>query len=193
MNTHSINTEHRTTSTKVWLDKAAVLMAFVCGIHCLVTPFLLVALPILGSTFWTNSNFHFWMLLLVVPTTTLAVFSGCRKHKDRAVVICATIGLSILIIATVLESFATSSNTTNAEMDTNSEAGKNTHEITCGTCCSVPPPTEDGSQASPAFPPLTPHLLLNLSGGLFLIIGHIRNFHLCRASKCCDGLNKICR
>ena len=33
------------------LDRLAISMAVVCGIHCLVTPILLVALPIIGTTF----------------------------------------------------------------------------------------------------------------------------------------------
>jgi hypothetical protein len=47
-------------------------MVVICGIHCLVTPLLLVALPILATTFWVDQNFHLWMLLLVLPTTSLA-------------------------------------------------------------------------------------------------------------------------
>ena len=71
-----------------WLDRAAIAMALVCGIHCLVTPILLVLLPVIGTTFWANGDFHLWMLVLVVPTTVLAAISGCRKHRDRMVAIC---------------------------------------------------------------------------------------------------------
>lgn len=178
------------TQSRGWLDKAAVLMAVVCGVHCLATPFLLVVLPIIGSTFWTNANFHFWMLILVIPTTTLAAFSGCRKHKDRLVAICVAIGLVILVSATAMESFAASSTDgvegSGASLETADAAA-------CLSCCALDANPEGESRASLAFLSLPAGAFLNLAGGLFLIVGHIRNFRLCRAARCCDGMDTISR
>jgi uncharacterized membrane protein len=83
------------------LYRLAISMAIICGIHCLVTPILPVALPIIATTFWVDENFHLWMLLLVIPTTSFAVWSGCRRHKDKFVVTAAALGLCILLKALI--------------------------------------------------------------------------------------------
>jgi len=160
---------------KGWLDKTAVFFAVLCGIHCLATPVLLVALPILGASFWTSEDFHLWMLALVIPTTALAVFSGCRRHKDRIVVTCAVLGLSILVYATALEA------SERAPLDASEAAA-------ASGCCSACSQDAGGSAhaeatASLALPPLSSTAYLNLAGGLFLIMGHLRNFRLCRRAK----------
>lgn len=163
-----------------WLDRIAIVMAVVCGIHCLVTPILLVALPIIGVTFWTDPNFHLWMLALVIPTTTLAAFSGCRKHKDRIVAACAAIGILVLITANATEIMALGPTDPVQGTDAIAEGSD------CGDCCAVDAHADGLSKASLGLPSLSTASLLNLAGGLFLIAGHIRNFRLCRVNKRCD-------
>ena len=68
-----------------WLDSLAISMSLICAVHCLLTPVLIALLPIISTTFWVHENFHLWMVFLVVPTTSLAVFMGCRQHKDKFV------------------------------------------------------------------------------------------------------------
>ena len=57
-------------SNFLWLDRLGVGMALICAVHCLLTPVLIVLLPIIASSFWVDSEFHLWMLLMVVPLTT---------------------------------------------------------------------------------------------------------------------------
>lgn len=179
-----------------WLDRAAIAMAVVCGIHCLVTPLLLVLLPVIGTTFWANGDFHLWMLVLVIPTTVLAAISGCRKHRDRMVAICATVGLLFLISATARESLAADSSA-GADIATTSlgfAESADTVACTSASCCAVDANHEGESRASLlGMLPLTTGALLNLTGGLFLIAGHARNFRLCRRSRCCDRVEKALR
>lgn len=125
--------------------------------------------------------------MFVIPTTTLAVFSGCRNHKDRMVAVFAALGLLILTSATALEGAAKRSEGSAGSPETVSHAG----EVTCADCCAVDANPERESRASLAFPNLSTGALLNLTGGLFLILGHIRNFRLCRATRCCEGLDGI--
>ncbi len=182
MDSNTINADNCVTPNRGWLDKVAIMMAVVCGIHCLVTPVLLVALPILGTTFWANGDFHLWMFALVVPTTLLAVFSGCRKHKDRMVALFAATGLLILGSATAMESFAGHGETGDLAMAA---------ECAEAACCAVEPIHDGESGASLVWASLSTEALLNLTGGLFLIAGHIRNFRLCRSRQCCDGLSGV--
>lgn len=165
------------------LDCVAISMAVICGIHCLVTPVLLVALPILATTFWVDANFHLWMLLLVIPTTSLAVWSGCRRHKDRWVIGAAALGILILVTALISERVA------HAQVN-QQETGslESTAHLAGGGCCALHPAQpgtgETGEVSAMEVAPIHWHALLNTLGGLFLVVGHTRNFLLCRRSKC---------
>jgi hypothetical protein len=143
-----------------WLDSVAVGMSLLCAVHCLITPLVMVALPILSTTLWSHQNFHLWMMLFVLPTTSFAIFLGCRKHKDKLVFVFGALGLSLLLGVAVYESFASSGLAT---------AG----DTPCGHCL---------SQGADRL--IDPRILTNLLGGLLLVSGHVRNFHLCRRHRC---------
>ena len=76
-------------------------MALVCAVHCLLTPLLIIVLPIIATSFWVDENFHFWMLSLVVPLTAISFFIGCRKHHDIILVILAVIGIGLLFCGVI--------------------------------------------------------------------------------------------
>ena len=146
--------------THGWLDSLAISMSVICAVHCLLTPVLLALLPIISTTFWVHENFHLWMVFLVVPTTSLAVFMGCRKHKDKVVAGLSITGLAfILFIAIYQYSFHTG------------------HSFDANGIC-----TSCTHQSSGSFLNLT--TILNSVGGLFLASAHFRNFKLCRQAKC---------
>jgi len=166
------------------LDRLAISMAVICGIHCLVTPILLVALPIIATTFWVHENFHLWMLLLVIPTTSLAVWSGCRRHKDRWVVGASALGIGILVTALVAERVAHAQMTQHAD----SGSAESAPHVAGGGCCALHPAQSSSEEAGDADPMRAASIhwyaILNTLGGLFLVVGHTRNFLLCRKSNC---------
>ncbi len=143
------------------LDTVAVSMSLLCAIHCLITPVLLVALPILATSFWVNKNFHLWMLALVIPTTIISVMQGCKKHKDKWVASLASIGLATLLGVALYESFVHQSQMIETAAH-------------CNGCVQG-----DGGM------PFTATIVANLLGGIFLASAHIRNFILCRKAHCC--------
>ncbi|MGB1128354.1 MAG: MerC domain-containing protein [Opitutales bacterium] len=146
------------------LDHLAIGMAAVCAVHCLLTPILVMALPIIATSFFVHEDFHLWMLLLVLPTTGFAIFMGCRQHKDKWVASMSAIGLSILIAALVHE-----------RMHHAVHAEAAAHAAHCESCA------RDLSEE-----PIPMHAgaWLNTMGGLFLAGAHVRNFRLCRKSRC---------
>jgi hypothetical protein len=180
------------------LDRLAVGMAVVCGIHCLVTPILLVALPIIGTTLWVDKDFHLWMLFLVIPTTCLAIFSGCRRHKDRWVLAAAVLGLGILLSAFTAERLAYRESMLGAaafeegglvSADVQSAVSEGSlaaeaHVVGGGCCALHPKQGEVVGAESAGLGAIAPHALLNALGGLFLVVGHTRNFLLCRKTAC---------
>ena len=147
-------------SSHGWLDSLAISMSVICAVHCLLTPMLISLLPIISTTFWIHENFHLWMVLLVVPTTTAAVFMGCRKHKDKTVAYLSLTGLACIVFVTI---YQYSFHYTQPLAD-------------CGVCASC-----SQAGAGSVFN-LTP--ILNSTGGLFLAGAHFRNYKLCRDADC---------
>jgi len=143
-----------------WLDSLAVSMAFVCAIHCLVSPILISLLPVLSATFFLHKDFHLWLILLAIPTTVAAVYSGCSKHKDKLVLSLSGIGLALLFSVAVYESWLHSGVVVHTQMY-------------CPLCAQ--------KNRDPWSDPL---ILINLMGGLSLASAHVRNYCLCRKQRC---------
>ncbi|MGL5079335.1 MAG: MerC domain-containing protein [Waterburya sp.] len=78
------------------MDKTAIALSTACAIHCLLLPILIIILPILSTTFLGDESFHHLMLWLVLPTSVFAISQGCRRHKDRLVLVFGSLGLMIL-------------------------------------------------------------------------------------------------
>lgn len=142
-----------------WLDFLAVGMAALCAVHCLLTPLLLILLPVLAASFWTRPDFHFWMIMLVLPTTVIAMALGFRRHKDKMVLITAAAGLGLLAGSVVQESLAGG----------------------CAECAGCVATT------GPSLP--AGSTVVNVLGGLLLAGAHIRNFALCRKLPCPHAQN----
>ena len=185
MHTHSLSSR--------FLDQVAISMAVICAIHCLVTPVLLVALPILATTFWVDANFHLWMILLVIPTTTLAVWSGCRRHRDRWVIGIAAVGLGLLAIAVASERYAKASARSDSASAIQLSSGPDarlaieSNASDCAACSTCVPSSKEGGNTAGKTTTragLPWHLLLNIAGGLLLATAHTRNFLLCRKDSC---------
>ena len=83
-------------------DKFAIGLSLGCAIHCLVLPVLLVLLPSIAVLQLDNEVFHFWMILVILPTSTYALSMGCKQHKRYRLILLGFIGLSLLILALIL-------------------------------------------------------------------------------------------
>lgn len=147
-----------------WLDRLAIGMAAVCAIHCLLTPILVIALPIIATSFFVHEDFHLWMILFVLPTTSFAIFMGCRRHKDRLVAVLSMVGLSILIFALVQE-----------RLHASAHAEAVDHLAHCESCA---------RDISKEPIPMHAGAWFNTFGGLLLAGAHVRNYRLCRKDRC---------
>ncbi len=94
--THNLNSMLKIAT----LDKLAISLSAVCLVHCLLTPSLLTLIPIFSSSLLVeDALFHRLLVWLVLPTSILAFFLGCRNHKRLSIVLCGLIGLTILATA----------------------------------------------------------------------------------------------
>jgi len=80
-------------------DKSAIALSVLCSIHCLVIPLVIVLLPSVVATQLEDEEFHFWMLIAVLPLSIYALTMGCKKHQHYRLLFIGFVGLSILVFA----------------------------------------------------------------------------------------------
>lgn len=81
------------------LDGTAIAMSAACIVHCLFLPVLIALLPILGATALADQSFHILLLALIIPTSGLAFYLGCREHGGGAVLWLGGLGIGTLAVA----------------------------------------------------------------------------------------------
>ncbi|MGB1801096.1 MAG: MerC domain-containing protein [Gammaproteobacteria bacterium] len=79
------------------LDSVAISVSVLCILHCLLTPLLLIAIPVMSSTILAEELFHKLLVALVLPVSLFALSIGCRRHRDRKVLLLGSIGLFFLV------------------------------------------------------------------------------------------------
>lgn len=80
-------------------DQAGIGTSFLCVLHCLLTPILITALPLLAATeHETHSAFAIIILLLGM----LAFIPGYLKHHNKSVPLMGVIGISMIMLSAVL-------------------------------------------------------------------------------------------
>ena len=121
------------------LDKLAISASALCMLHCLLTPILMVALPVISLTFFADESFHKLLVALVLPVSLVTFFIGCHRHKNKLVLFLGSIGLLSLVIVALIG-----------------------HDLF----------GEIGEKVA------------TVLSGIILVIGHARNYVLCRSTVC---------
>jgi len=81
------------------IDKFAISLSGVCLMHCLLAPVLVTLTPIFTlSAVAEDILFHQLMLWIVLPTSMVALFLGCRKHRLFSIAATGLLGILILVI-----------------------------------------------------------------------------------------------
>lgn len=87
----------RSGKMQMLMDRSAIALSTACAIHCLFLPVFVVMLPALSSTALGSESFHRFLLWFVFPISALALRQGCRRHKDKIVLMFGIIGLMLLV------------------------------------------------------------------------------------------------
>jgi hypothetical protein len=83
-------------------DKSAVVLSFLCALHCLLLPAAIVLYPSTLGFLPGDESVHFALLFLVIPISAYALIKGGKVHKSRKVFITGISGLLVLVAAVVL-------------------------------------------------------------------------------------------
>ena len=81
-------------------DQVAVGLSGLCVLHCLLLPFVLLALPFLGQL--GEDHFHLQVLLLVFPISLFALGRGYRRHRNMLILLTGFAGLTLLAVGATL-------------------------------------------------------------------------------------------
>ena len=79
-------------------DKLGMLLSFLCLVHCILGPILIVALPGLGWLFGSELT-HLILLLLVIPVAYFSFFKTYRSHGFKSPILWGSLGISFLALA----------------------------------------------------------------------------------------------
>jgi hypothetical protein len=67
------------------IDRLGASLSFLCALHCLLQPLLLLALPMVGLGFFLNENLETLFLTLTVILASFALLLGYRHHRNARV------------------------------------------------------------------------------------------------------------
>ena len=92
------------------LDTLGLALSGVCLVHCIALPLAAVLIPAftIGLDQRTDHAFHWLLLALAVPISTLALWRGAVRSNDRRWLTVGSGGLALMLIG-VLNVFGTDS------------------------------------------------------------------------------------
>jgi len=90
------------TTNQILIDKTSISLSFLCVIHCLATPLIVIMLPSLAGLPLHSEAFHLWLVVAVLPLSIYALTLGCKKHKHRRVMVFGVMGLFVLVMTVLL-------------------------------------------------------------------------------------------
>lgn len=81
-------------------DRLGISASLICILHCLMTPILLVAMPVVGA-YLSQGWFHALIGALVFPVAIWAFLNGYREHRQHRVLAFGALGLTLVFLALV--------------------------------------------------------------------------------------------
>lgn len=81
-----------------WIERLAVTASFACLFHCLGLPILFAVLPAMSRALALPETFHLWMIVIVLPASSAALFAGKRRHHAVRPLLLGFIGLTLLLV-----------------------------------------------------------------------------------------------
>ncbi|MGZ3722050.1 MAG: MerC domain-containing protein, partial [Bdellovibrionales bacterium] len=78
-------------------DRLGISASILCGIHCLLTPLIVLLVPALGGIF-SHQAFHWVIAVVVFPAAVFALWMGYRIHQYSQMLILGGVGLIFLVI-----------------------------------------------------------------------------------------------
>lgn len=81
-------------------DNLGIVASAVCILHCLLTPFLVAVLPVLGLQFLEDDLTHKILASFVFFFALFAIVPGYLRHRSALILLGTVVGLSLVFFAT---------------------------------------------------------------------------------------------
>lgn len=93
------NTPEMKTELKEW-DRTGALLSSLCALHCLVTPFVTLSLPL-----WVYSihysPVHLFISVFIFPIAIYSFWTGYKRHENKLILLLGGLGLILLSIGLI--------------------------------------------------------------------------------------------
>lgn len=81
------------------IDKVAGISSLICGIHCMLMPFLLTLLPFGFIAWFADETFEMIFISLSAITALCSICYGFTKHGNKNLIFLTSLGLLTIAIA----------------------------------------------------------------------------------------------
>ncbi len=85
------------------LDRVGSAVSSLCAVHCLLVPFLLGALPVVGLAFLIEPAFEWTIIGASALIGVLALGGGAKRHGAPGPLVAFALGLGLFVVARLLE------------------------------------------------------------------------------------------
>ena len=84
--------------TQSFLDRLSISFSAICAMHCAFFPLMLAVFPSITIISVDDQVFHEVLVGLVLPSSMIAAYLGCSRHKDRMALFGIGLGLATFVI-----------------------------------------------------------------------------------------------
>ncbi len=89
-------TDNRPSAKGGIFDHLAITLSGLCLVHCLLLPFIIVALPLLVQ--FNGKHFHLQILVAVIPVSLIAFAYAYPRHGNKTIIAWGLVGIAIMFI-----------------------------------------------------------------------------------------------
>lgn len=126
------------------LDRLAIAFSGVCAVHCVLIVLAVTTIPLWGLSWLTAPHFHEWFLALAVLPSSVALWSGYRRHRRIEVIAGGIAALGLMATAIALRETGLASESGESALTLSGAAllaaahWRNLRKRDCGPDCSHP-------------------------------------------------------
>ncbi len=84
------------------LDRIGISLSALCALHCLLTPVVILFLPLMARYYLAHPYFHLGMAALILPIGLFSFVKGVKVHGEWSILIFGCLGLVLVGLLPVL-------------------------------------------------------------------------------------------
>ena len=84
--------------TQPILDRFSIVASSLCALHCIGLPLVTALFPTALTTLTNGHFFHQLLVLMVIPSSLIALSLGCKRHRDKLVFLVGITGVLLLVL-----------------------------------------------------------------------------------------------